>query len=94
MSNQIVDIRTGNKIEINDSVFGFTIGDFRFKYADFLPIIQHYIQGGCFGHNLHKQELDAIREFIKNVSQLEESTVDVLGSTNVVFSKRRSDEND
>ena len=62
------------------------IGDYRFKWADFLPAFGHCVCGGGFGFSpmmTTKSELEAIEAFIKRMKELKPRTDRVLGKGNM-----------
>lgn len=96
MSNTIPDVRTGEQVYINDCSGGMlAIGNYVVKYSDLLPIIAHYAKGALFGFNTKKhgmasigsippKELDAVREFFDELSDLVEVTDKITGNTRFV----------
>jgi len=96
MSNEIPDLETGKNVYINDVHCGrIMIGDYVFHYSDLLPIIEHYVRGGLAGFShcrvpipvgIPDNELQAVRDFIKNVGELEE--VQERSTQNTMFVRK------
>jgi hypothetical protein len=85
MSNTIMSIK-GEEVYVNDVGGALMIDDKTFPYSEVLPVIYHYVRGGLFGHNLsfiHESELTAIRQFIKDIKDLQEYKF--IGSGNITF---------
>ena len=78
----------GTEVRINDMMGFLAVGSYSFKYSEILPVLKHYICGGFFGHNsciIVPEDLQAIREFIREVGQLKEKEVLIFEHKNIFF---------
>ena len=71
-------ILKGDPVYINDCLGKLQIGVYVFNYRDILPIVEHYVRGGLFGHApnfCQEEDFQAIRDFIGHVSKFTEVQV-------------------